>query len=271
MVNRIWQHHFDKGIVRTASNFGVRGAPPTHPELLDYLASEFVASGWSVKAMHRQMMLSRTYQLACVEDEANAAVDPDNQLYWRADRRRLEAEAIRDCLLDVAGDLDLTRPGVHPFPSIDRWNWTQHSPFKAVYPSNHRSVYLMIQRIQRHPFLALFDAPDANTSSDVRPESTVPLQALFMMNNAWVQQEAKAFASRLIGLSDDPRERIRQGVALAYSRPATEDEVTHALSYLDRYEQVLARTDARPDQYEAEAWTSLARVLISANEFIYLD
>lgn len=271
MVNRIWQHHFGKGIVGTPSNFGLRGEPPTHPELLDYLAGRFIESGWSVKAMHRLIMLSRTYQLSGEPHDANTARDPANRFYWRADRRRLEAEAVRDALLLVAGRLDLQRPGPHPFPPIADWKYTQHMPFKAVYDSSHRSVYLMTQRIQRHPDLALFDAPDANTSTAVRAASTVPPQALYMMNNPMVHEVATAFAQRLMQWSADPRERIRRGTELAYGRPATEAEVDQALHYLHIYQRSLLHEEAPGDQIQAKAWTSLARVLLLANEFVYID
>ena len=116
MVNRIWQHHFGKPIVPTPSDFGLRGTPPTHPELLEWLASEFVASGWSIKAMHRRIMLTETYQLASVNDSANAAIDTGNARYWRFDRRPLDAESLRDGLLALGGNLKLDRPGPHPFP-----------------------------------------------------------------------------------------------------------------------------------------------------------
>jgi hypothetical protein len=271
MVNRIWQHHFGRGIVATPSNFGRRGEPPTHPELLDYLAARFIESGWSVKAMHRLIMLSHCYQLSTASDPANAARDPGNRFLWRAERRRLEAEAIRDSMLMAAGKLDLRRPGEQPFPPIETWRFTQHAPFKAVYESNHRSVYLMTQRIQRHPFLALFDAPDANTSTDVRPESTVPLQALFMMNNRFVTAQAKDLAQRLLESSADPRTRVARAIELLYSRKATESEMDRALDYIEQYRRGLSQAETPPEQIESEAWTSYARVLLSANEFVYVD
>jgi hypothetical protein len=194
MVNRIWQHHFGRGIVGTPSNFGLRGEPPTHPELLDYLAGEFVRGGWSVKAVHRLILLSRTYQLASDEDAENEGKDPTNRWYWRHTRRRLDAEAVRDAMLFVAGNLDRGRPGPHPFPPVGQWRWTQHMAFKEVYPSAHRSVYLMTQRLQRHPFLALFDGPDTNESTAARGSSTVPLQALYLMNNPSPRRQAEGLA-----------------------------------------------------------------------------
>ena len=167
IVNRIWQHHFGRGIVATPSNFGLRGDPPTHPELLDWLASRFIASGWSVKTIHREILLSQTYQLASVGDTRDAAFDPANRWLWRFPASRLDAESIRDAMLAVAGNLDKKLPGPHPFPPIETWHWTQHDAFKVVYPSNHRSVYLMTQRLLKHPYLAIFDGPDTNVSTEV--------------------------------------------------------------------------------------------------------
>ena len=187
LVNRVWQHHFGRGIVATPSNFGLRGEPPTHPELLDWLAARFVADGWSIKALHRRIVTSRAYRRSSRHDPANAAKDPGNRSLWRFDRSRLDAESLRDAMLAVSGTLDLSRPGTHPFPPIERWRWTQHSPFKEVYPTDRRSVYLMTQRLQKHPYLALFDGPDTNTSTEARTRATVPLQALYLMNNPWVR------------------------------------------------------------------------------------
>ncbi|HWE35200.1 MAG TPA: PSD1 and planctomycete cytochrome C domain-containing protein [Isosphaeraceae bacterium] len=271
MVNRIWQHHFGRGIVATPSNLGLRGAPPTHPELLDWLAARFVAGGWSVKAIHRLILTSRAYRLAAADDPSNAARDPANAWRWRADRRRLDAESIRDAMLAVGGHLRLGRPGPHPFPTVDQWHWTQHNPFKAVYPSDRRSVYLMTQRLQRHPFLALFDGPDTNASTESRTSSTVPLQALFLMNNPFVRTQAEGFADRLLGASDDPADRVRLAHELAYGRPPTGRETSAAIDYIGRYVRELSRANAPRNRVEREAWTSYARVLLSSNEFFYLD
>ncbi len=264
MANRIWQHHFGRGLVSTPSNFGLRGEPPTHPELLDWLAAEFVRRGWSIKEMHRLIVLSRTYQLA-VADGAPAH-DPGNLWYSQTDRRRLDAEAIRDALLSVAGHLDTNRPGPQPFPPISTWSWTQHTPFKDVYPSNHRTVYLMTQRLQRHPFLALFDGPDTNTTTDHRESSTVPLQALYLMNNPFVHQQAHGLAQRMMTAAPDETGRIQFGYDVAWGRPAEADEIERARAYLRRYQEV-AGVAAPP----IDAWASLAHVLLAANEFIYVD
>ena len=271
MVNRIWQYHFGRGLVSTASNFGESGEPPTHPELLDWLARRFVADGWSIKAIHRLILLSKTYQLASTAAEPTVARDPANRWYARFERRRLDAEAIRDAQLAVAGRLDRARPAEHPFPPIADWGWTQHSPFKAVYPSRHRSVYLMTQRIQRHPFLALFDGPDPNVSTDVRTSAIVPLQALWAMNDAFVVEQSAAFAQRLLDSERDASARIDLAHQLAYARPVEPVERQRATEYLDAYLGELTHTGVGDADAQREAWTSYARVLLTSNEFFYVD
>jgi hypothetical protein len=271
MVNRIWQYHFGKGIVGTPSNFGVRGEPPTHPELLDWLAARFIEGGWSIKALHRLIMLSRTYQLSSADNEQNRARDPSNRWYWRLDRNRLDAESIRDSLLVLSGKLDRSRPGRHPFPPFEKWGWTQHNPFKDVYPSYHRSVYLMTQRFQRHPYLALFDGPDANTTTGRRATSTVPLQALYLMNDPFVREQAEGFARRLISCAGDCRQRVDLAYRCAFGRPARPDEQEKGVSYCEDYARHLAEAGVKGEQQELESWTSYARVLYCSNEFVYLD
>jgi hypothetical protein len=271
LVNRTWQHHFGKGLVATPSNFGLRGEPPTHPELLDWLADRFVRSGWSIKAIHREILLSKTYQLASAPHAAAGAKDPGNRWYWRHDRRRLDAEATRDALLAVAGRLDLGRPGEHPFPPAEKWTWTQHNAFKEVYASRHRSVYLMTQRLQRHPLLGLFDAPDTNTSTDQRMTSTVPTQALFLMNNPFGTEQAEAFARRLLADAPDPLRRIDRAARLAWGRPATAVEQERAARFLDACRARLAESGVPAERREVETWTAFARVLFASNEFVYLD
>ncbi len=271
MVNRIWQHHFGRGIVETPSNFGLSGARPTHPELLDSLADRFVESGWSVKTMQRLVVTSSAYRLSSEDGGSRAERDPQNLWLSRHARRRLDAEAIRDALLATGGNLDLGRPGRHPFPPIEQWRWTQHNPFKAVYPSRHRSVYLMTQRIQRHPFLALFDGPDPNSSTGKRTSATVPLQALYMINNPFVAEQAEGLARCLLSLSRDTRERIERAYELAYARPPSAPEQERGVAYLESYTAGLERATAPPERVEIEAWTSYARILLTANEFVYVD
>lgn len=271
MVNRVWQYHFGKGIVGTPSNFGLRGSPPTHPELLDWLTTSFIDHGWSIKSLHRLIMTSKTYQLASDVELSDASVDDSNRWYWRFDRQRLDAEAIRDAMLDVSGVLDLNRPGQHPFPPIRDWTWTQHSPFKASYPSRHRSVYLMTQRLHRHPFLGLFDGPDTNTTTDVRATSTVPLQSLFLMNSDFMQTTAGEFAQRLCREAIDPTARIRRAHELAYSRPAQPAEIRRAREYVEEYAREAAHAGLDSEHAKSAAWLSYARTILAANEFVYID
>ena len=260
MVNRIWQHHFGKGIVPTPSYFGKQGLPPTHPRLLDHLAARFVESGWSVKAMHRLIMRSRTYRLASRRDPENERVDPGNDLLWRARRRRLEGEAIRDAMLAVSGTLDRRAGGVHPFPAEKTWKFSKSQPFRDVYPTRRRSVYLMQQRLDKHPFLALFDGADANAETAVRFVSTTSVQALFMMNDPFVHKQAKAFGGRIRRSAAGDRERLDLAHRLAFGRPATSAELRRGKAYLHAFGEA-----------EDAAWTSLARVLLAGNEFIYVD
>lgn len=271
LVNRVWQHHFGKGIVTTPSNFGLRGEPPTHPELLDWLTGYFLDHGGSIKALHRLILQSGTYQLASTDHPANAEKDPANRWYWRFDRQRLEAEQIRDAILAVSGSLDCRRPPDHPFPPFQDWHWTQHNPFKTNYSTLSRSVYLMTQRFQRHPYIGLFDGPDPNASTDVRPNSTVPAQALFMMNNPFVQEQARALARRLIDAAEKETGRIELACALAWSRKPSDAEIQKALSYLKQFRAELDRLGVAKASLELEAWTSYAKILLTANEFIYLD
>jgi hypothetical protein len=271
IANRIWQHHFGRGIVNTPSNFGTSGEAPTHPELLDWLAKRFIDSKWSIKKLHRLIMLSKTYRLASDFDPANAGLDPDNRLRWRFSRSRLDAEALRDALLFVSGQLDLRRPGAHPFPPIEKWNWTQHTPFRQVYPSMHRSVYLMTQRLQKHPYLALFDGPDTNTTTAKRPESTVPLQALFFMNSPFIEETSSAFAARLTAAASDNSERMVLAYRWAYGRLPTEQEHERGLRYISHYSQELRQAGAQNDAADSDSWKSYARVILTANEFLYID
>jgi hypothetical protein len=271
LVNRLWQHHFGRGLVGTPSNFGLRGEPPTHPELLDWLAGEFIRQGWSIKRMHRLILLSETYQLSSAHDEANAALDPGNSWHWRHDRHRLDAEALRDSLLAVSGLLNPQRPGAQPFPPLTTWGWTQHHPFKEVYPSRQRSIYLMTQRFQRHPFLALFDGPDTNTSTEQRTSSIVPLQALYLMNNPFLHEQAAAFAERVLNTSPDPRERIKLAQSLAWGRPPSAEAIDHAATCLENFIRLAQEQGAQHAAAERDAWTSLARLLLSANETVYVD
>jgi hypothetical protein len=271
MVNRIWQYHFGKGIVQTPNDFGSRGAAPTHPELLDYLAAQFIKSGWSLKAMHRMIMLSRAYQLSATDDPRNAAVDANNDLLWRFNRRRLSAEEIRDTMLAVSGSLDGAMGEAHPFPPERDWRYTQHEQFFAVYDNNCRSVYLMQQRQKKHPLMEVFDGADTNTITSPRPLSTTPLQALFLMNNPFVHQQADSFAVRVGMAFDALPQRINYAVLLAYGRPARASEIREAMAYVQRLRGELQSVKTPTDQLNRAALASYLRVVLGSDEFLYVD
>ena len=322
MMNRLWQHHFGRGLVTTPNDFGTRGQPPTHPEVLDFLAKKFIESGWSVKAMHRLILTSRTWQLASGPNAnplsptgeegqgeggkrasakpvtplpnplpsegrggsffglfrksppspadlfaANTTKDPHNSLWWRADRRRLDAESIRDALLHVSGDLDATVGGAHPFPPVHTWGFTQHNQFFANYDNRQRTVYQMQQRLRKHPFLALFDGADPNSSTATREPSTTPLQSLFMMNDKFAHEQAAKFAARVQQGEPDEARQIERAFLALYARPPQPDELALATDYLANFRAKLAAKKLPADQ----AWASLSRALLGANEFLYLD
>ena len=254
MVNRIWLGHFGRGLVATPNDFGTRGARPTHPELLDHLATKFIESGWSVKAMHRLIMLSAAYQ----ETSMAAAGFP---------RRRLDAEEIRDTYLALAGELDRTPGTGHPFPDDETWAFSQHEPFRALYDSPKRSIYLMTQRIQRHPFLSLFDGADTIASMPQRNASTVPTQALWFLNNPFFHDRAESFAKRLLALPD--AQRLGFAYRLCLQRPPTAAEAQSATEFLTAY--VAENTSVPASQCALASWSAYSRVLLSCNELLYLD
>ena len=272
MANRIWQNHFGKSIVPTPSDYGFRGSPPTHPKLLDWLANEFVASGWSIKSLHRTILLSNTYQLSTDGDTHNALVDSGNVQYWRFDRRRLDAESLRDTMLLLGGSLNLNRPGPHPFPEPSKWRYTAHHQFNDVsYPSDHRSVYLMVQRLHAHPYLSLFNGADPSLSTPIRDNSTVSMQALYLLNDAFVHQKATGLAGRLLEHSSDAKNRIESAYLRVFGRQATENELAKCSNFVDQYVRSLEADGVPKERREVEAWSSLARALFASNEFIYLD
>jgi hypothetical protein len=243
MVNRLWQHHFGEGIVRTSSNFGKLGERPTHPELLDYLADQFVKSGWSVKAMHRAMMLSATYQQSAVAEPRTLEADRDNRGFGRMNRRRLESEALRDSLLAVAGKLDGTMGG----PAMRDFN------------SPRRTLYQLTVRSDRSGFGPLFDVADPTASVERRTVSTVAPQALFLLNHPFALEQAKAVAKRL-GTPERGQEkaRIEQAYGLLYGRLPEAAETQIGVAFLSKGAL-------------EQAWQDYCHVLLCANEFMYVD
>lgn len=236
IVNRLWGWHFGRGIVATSSNFGQMGERPTHPELLDYLADSLVKKGWSLKALHREILLSGTYQLSAVPTPTAAEKDPANVYLSHANRRRLEAEPLRDSMLFVSGMLDAA-PGELAKP-LDASN-------------RKRTVYGVVSRRKLDPMLATFDFPNPNSTSEGRMVTNVPLQRLFFMNSAFVEEAAAAFAKRFEGDADT---RVRRMYRAAYHRDPDAAELRDGVAFAN-----------------ASGWTGYARVLLGANEFYYVD
>lgn len=266
-VNRVWQHHFGRGLVPSPNDFGRQGRPPSHPELLDWLATRFQESDGSTKALHRMILLSRTYRQGSHRTPASVEKDPANELLGSFPRRRLDAEALRDTLLLLGESLDLSPAGAHPFPPESEWKFTQHHPFRALYESSHRSVFLMTQRIQRHPFLAVFDGADPSTSTAARLTSTTPVQALFLLNDPLVHAQAERFGRRILRSGGTHAERIGRAYLWALSRWPDAQEVSMAEGFL---KEAMTR-DGGADPEHPAAWNSLARALMRLNEFVYLD
>ncbi len=271
MANRIWQWHFGKGIVQTPNDFGRQGKAPTHPELLDHLATQFVESGWSIKAMHRLILLSQTWQMASIDNQSGIERDPNNELFWRFERKRLDAEQIRDALLFVSGDLDESTQGGHPFPAQSSWGFTQHNPFFAAYETRRRSVYLMQQRLKKNPYLALFDGADPSSSTAVRQPSTTPLQALFVMNGSLAHGAASKFAERVTAASPDDVARITAAYQLALNRAPSDDESRESIEFVQTYRTRLSSIGSPKETIEPRVWSAFSRALLSSNEFVFVD
>ena len=261
MVNRIWQGHFGAGLVRTPNDFGRQGDPPTHPELLDWLATEFAARGWSIKQMHRLIMLSNTYRESSVADAGSVEKDPENHYLSRMTRRRLDGDAVRDTILNVAGDLNLKMGGMGVIPPLNKEE-LQAARMPNLWPPNpdpaehtRRSVYLQMKRSMTLPMLQIFDAPDTAASCPRRDTSTVAPQALALMNSDFILAQAEQFAARLRKENgENPEALVDSGWRLAFGGPASEGERNLALDYLQR--NTLPR---------------LCLLMFNMSEFIYVD
>ena len=254
MVNRVWQRHFGFGLVRTPSNFGELGERPTHPQLLDYLAMQFIGSDWSLKALHKQIMLTAAYQQSSDFDKDNFQIDAENRLLWRMNRQRLEVEPWRDAMLAVSGQLDRTLGG--PSSNLASAN------------NRRRTLYGFISRHKLDELLRLFDFPDPNITSDIRSVTTVPLQQLFVLNSEFTIARAKALAARLASeTSADDNDAVRIGHAyqLLYSRKATVGELEVGLKFLR------ATSEDKQEGDNLSPWEQYTLALLGANEFTYID
>ena len=271
MVNRIWQYHFGRGIVRTSTDFGFQGERPTHPDLLDWLAAQFTARGWRMKEMHRLMMTSSAYRMSSQGDPAALAADPQNNLMWRFDLRRLTAEEIRDSILQVNGTLNLKLHGPSVYPPIPKEVMAgQSMPGKGWETTEggdgrRRSVYVHVKRSLRLPVIEAFDGPETDKPCPVRFVTVQPTQALGMINSAFMNEEAEKLAERLRKeAGDDVRKQVERGLQLVTSRTPVEKEVARGLELI---EKLVKEDGATPEV----ALRYLCLVALNLNEFVYVD
>jgi hypothetical protein len=280
MVNRVWQHHFGQGLVASANEFGTMGDRPSHPELLDWLSAEFVASGWRLKALHRTIVLSNTYQMTSAVGPEIAERDPKGSLlsHWR--QRRLEAEAVRDAVLAVSGRLNtqMTGPGIYPAipqavlegQSRPGDGWVKSDERQAA----RRSIYIFVKRSLAVPELDVLDAPDTTSSCEQRPVSTTAPQALTFLNGDFIQQQAHALAARLRReAGDDAAAQVRDAFVLALCRPPHPEESQAALDFLARQQRQVGRDTAgvKAAECRRRALEAFCLVLLNTNEFAYVD
>ncbi len=288
-VNRIWQYHFGTGLVKTSSDFGFNGDPPSHPGLLDWLATEFVSRGWSLKTMHRLILTSSTYRQSSEWNAVAARKDPENRLLWRVQSRRLEAEVVRDSILAVSGQLnrEMGGPGIYPRidPAVIGTGSTHKWPIDVQEgPATwRRSIYIFQKRSVVLPLLEVFDCPDSTVSSPVRSASTIAPQALALLNNEFVLGQARYFAKRVLGSAiDDPAAQVRHAYLLALGREPSSRELRWSLEFLARQaERHVSRSEVHGDQAAPEprgrgttdpghfeAWVDLCHALFNLNEFL---
>lgn len=268
MVNRVWQHLFGEGLVRTPDDFGMTGERPTHPELLDYLATSFMSEGWSIKRLIRNIVLSRTYQLSSQCDDKLRAADPENLLLARHNRRRLDAEAVRDAMLAAAGNLN-PQPGHGSL--IQHQNVLINELPPLHQPSTHRSVYLLMLRNSMPPELTPFNLPDAISVAGKRDTSTLATQSLYLLNNPFLAEQSKHFAKRLLEAPDDATARIKTAYQHAFARSPTEAEIQRAHDFIREADLTLVSTQNDENKCLIGAWAAFCQALLASNELRYVD
>ena len=272
MVNRVWYHLFGRGIVETVDNFGALGEEPSHPELLDYLAVRYMDQGWSLKKTIRELVLSRAYRMASEHDADNYAKDPGNRYFWRMNRRRLDAEAIRDATLAVGGTLDLARPVGSPIARLSTaGELGRRGSIEDLGDSvaHHRSIYLPLIRNGMPEALAVFDVADPSLIVGQREVTTVATQALFLMNSPLVLKQAQEAAKRVTSSSGDTARGVEAAYRLILQRPPSSDELRLGAQFIAEYGQVAGKEKISTPSTDA-AWTALCQSLISSAEFRYL-
>ncbi len=264
-ANRIWQHHFGSGLVQTSENLGFSGSPPTHPELLDWLACELVDSGWSLKWLHRQILNSAAFRQSSLSRKDSFAIDPNNRLLWRYPMRRLEAEAIRDAMLTVSGEVELSLGG--PYTQTHRQATGEVVVKESDPMARRRSLFVHHKRTQVLSFLAVFDAPSIVFNSVRRNASTMPLQSLALLNSEFAVKRAEGLAVRLQTMQSDPRYQIEYGYQLLFGRLPSEVEVSDGLAFLISQKQSYSSSE----NAERRSLQDYCQALLASNEFLYLD
>lgn len=271
-VNRVWQYLFGEGIVRTPENFGFIGDRPVYPQLLDWLAVTFVEQGWSFKRMQKLIMLSNTYKMSGVADPKAMLVDPDNRLFWRKPRRRLEAEPLRDSLLAVSGQLDSTMGGSLLTTPNNDYVTNDQSGNAARYSAPRRSIYMPIIRNALFDMFQAFDYGDPSIVNAKRASTTVAPQALYLMNSPFAIEQSKHFAKRLLDTEQtDKGARLNLAYMSAFGRPPTYAEITAVNGYLDKLTAYLTPKEPDAIKREMQVWSSLCHALMASNEFLYVD
>jgi hypothetical protein len=272
MVNRLWRWHFGEGIVPSTDNFGRLGQKPANRPLLDWLALRFIENGWSVKKMHRLILLSNAYRMSSDFDEKAADADPENTLLWRMRRQRLEAEAMRDAIVAISGDLDTSMGG-----SIMTFKDRQYVANTAKrggidYDRNRRAVYLPVVRSSMYEVFQAFDFADPSTSNGDRNATVVAPQALFMMNGSIVLRHTRMLADKLLARGDlDDAGRIRDVYERVLARLPTAREIDRVQTFLAQIDRALADRVSDPAERRAQSWQSFCKSLIASNEFLYLN
>ena len=270
MVNRIWRWHFGQGLVRTTDNFGLLGEAPSHPELLDWLAQRFVNGGWSIKRLHRLMLNSSTWQQSGAAGPETLAHDPENRLLGRMSLRRLDAEEVRDSLLGVSGQLESTMGGSLLKIKNRGYFFDHTSKDLTDYTSRRRSLYLPVVRNNVYDIFQLLDYPDAAIPTGDRTTTTVPTQALLMLNSDLVMQSAAGLAERLLAEPGSDEDRLRRLSVIAYGREASAAEVAGNVEFLKELDKSLAASVPEEKARLQKAWSVLCHTAMAANEFIYV-
>ena len=271
LVNRVWKHHFGRGIVDSPDNFGKTGDRPTHPELLDYLASRFINNGWSIKSLHRLLLLSSTYQMSSRVSETASSVDPSNRLLHHIPLRRLEAEAIRDSVLAVSGQLDRRLFGPSVTPHVTEHQQGRGRPESGpLLGEGRRSIYIEVRRNFLSPMFLAFDYPVPTSTLGGRGSSTVPSQALIMMNNAFVREQARSWGIGLLSSPETTSTKIAGMFLAALGRPPSPEEVEDAQSFLQDQRELHLK-ESSPYQAKLASWSDLGHVLLNSTEFIFVQ